>query len=69
MIKNGQSLLTEHELADRLSIAVTALRRQRRIGGENAIPHIKIGRAVRYSWPDVEQYLKSHTRLRTKEEG
>jgi predicted DNA-binding transcriptional regulator AlpA len=68
MISNEQTLLTEHELAARLNINVQTLRRQRRMGGPDAIRHIKIGKSVRYRWADVEEYLERHARLRTQRE-
>lgn len=50
-------LLTERELLGRLRVCRDTLRSQRRAG----LPHVKLGRAVRFFWPDVAEWLRSRT--------
>lgn len=54
----SRQVLTEHEVAERLSLSLATLRawRSRRQG-----PHfIRLGRAVRYLDTDIEQFIDSH---------
>jgi hypothetical protein len=58
-----EKLITETELIDRLNISrrhCITLRNMR------LIPHIRLKRAVRYYWPDVQKALE---RLTVKEIG
>ena len=58
-------LLTERQLADRLSLSVRTLQAHRQIGG--GIPFIKIGRSVRYDWAQVQTHLDRQQRTSTSQ--
>jgi excisionase family DNA binding protein len=49
-------LLTAEELAERLSVPARWPLEQARAG---AIPHVRLGRYVRFDWDDVERWLAS----------
>lgn len=53
-------LLTPHQLAARLQVAVTWVyeRSRKRKSGVPSLPVIKLGKLLRYNWPDVCQYLE-----------
>jgi len=56
-------LLTPVELAERLKVPVTWVRertRSRELNGGDTIPHLRLGRYVRYQWgsPELEAWLK-----------
>jgi excisionase family DNA binding protein len=48
-------LLDAKEVAERLSVPVSWVREQTRLG---AIPHIRLGRYVRFEWSEVEAWLE-----------
>jgi excisionase family DNA binding protein len=50
----SERLLDAAEVAARLSVPKTWVLESARAG---AIPHIRLGRYVRFSWPDVEVWL------------
>lgn len=47
--------LDDHELSRRLGFERNTLQKWRSLG--SGPPWVKIGRAVRYHWPDVERWL------------
>jgi hypothetical protein len=56
-------LLTPVEFAERLKVPVTWVRertRSRELGGEDVIPHLRLGRYIRYRWgsPELEAWLQ-----------
>lgn len=51
-------LLDATELAERLNVPAGWPLEQARAGN---IPHIKLGRYVRFSWPDIEEWLGTLT--------
>lgn len=51
-----EQLLTAEEVAARLAVPVSWVRSSTRTG---AIPHVQLGRYLRYRWPDVEAWLES----------
>jgi Helix-turn-helix domain len=57
--KPDDQLATPEEVAEALHVNTTTLAQQRyrRIG----LPYIRVGRAVRYRWADVEAYLQART--------
>jgi excisionase family DNA binding protein len=57
--------LTETNLSERLNIPVRTLQSQRLRG--DGIPYVKIGRSVRYSLADVEEYLQKNRSYSTRE--
>lgn len=59
------TLLTEKQLAERLSISSRTLQTDRQRGG--GIPYLKIGRSVRYDRDDVVAYLNSRKRTSTSD--
>lgn len=54
--KEPQELITKREVAQRLRIST------RKIELDRHFPAIRFGRTIRYSWPDVLEYLKSHSK-------
>jgi len=57
---NKQQLLTAQQAADYLSISIRTLANHRS-SGRTKLPFIKLGRAVRYSQVDLDNYLSLHT--------
>jgi hypothetical protein len=56
-------LLTPAELASRLRVPVSWIRegtRSRNLVGEDPIPHLRLGRYIRFRWgsPELEAWLK-----------
>ena len=47
-------LLNADEVAERLAVSVRWVRETTRSG---AIPHVQLGRSVRYDWADVVEWL------------
>jgi len=56
---NPAAWITEKELARHLHISIRHLVNLRKRG----LPHIQLGSAVRYSLPEVEEYVRSQRRL------
>lgn len=50
-------LITAKELAKRLNVQVSWIYRRTRLGQE-AIPHVKMGKYVRFDWEEVLDFLK-----------
>lgn len=55
-------LLTEAEAAERLRICTRTLRKARQ---EGALHYVLIGRAVRYTVPDLESFIESLRKVQT----
>lgn len=53
------SLLTASEVAERLSVPESWVRKQVQ---KNAIPYVKLGTYVRFVPDDVDRYVKEQTR-------
>ena len=54
---NGDRLLRKRELAAKLGIAVRTLDGWLKKG---RVPHLKLGKTVRFRWPDVLEKLNSY---------
>ena len=52
-------LLTAAEVADRLGVPASWVAQKAR---EDAIPHRRLGRYVRFHWPDVAAWLETQQR-------
>jgi excisionase family DNA binding protein len=52
-------LLTEQQAAERLTVAVKTLQAWRVRGGGPKF--VKLGRSVRYTEQDLEEYVRAHT--------
>ena len=50
-------LITATELAKRLNVPVSWIYRRTRLGQE-AIPHVKMGKYVRFDWEEVMRFLR-----------
>ena len=50
-------LITAKELASRLKVQVSWIYRRTRLGQE-AIPHVKMGKYVRFDWDEVMDFYK-----------
>lgn len=55
-------LLTEIQTAQVLGFSVSWLQKMRLAGSDNAPPHLKIGRAIRYDENELKQWVKSRNR-------
>ncbi len=55
-------LIDVNELARRLSIPRTWIYDRTRQGASDPIPHLKLGKYVRFDWesPELRQWVKSH---------
>lgn len=53
----NETLLTEGEAARFLRLGLTKVREERRAG---RLPHIQIGRVIRYQLSDLAAYVESH---------
>lgn len=56
----AQELITVQDLAKRLNVPVSWVY-QRTSRGQHSIPHIKMGKYVRFSWSQVVQFLEENT--------
>lgn len=54
----GESLLTVQDVADRLKVSESTVRR---LIDQGAIPIVRIGRQIRIRPEDVEKYIKQQT--------
>ena len=52
-------LITAKELAKRLNVPVSWIYRRTRLGQE-AIPHVKMGKYVRFDWEEVVRFYKKN---------
>ena len=50
-------LITAKELASRLKVQVSWVYRRTRLGQE-AIPHVRMGKYVRFDWEEVVEFYK-----------
>lgn len=57
MTMNSNELITATELAKRLNVPVSWIYRRTRLGQE-AIPHVRIGKYVRFDWGEIMRFLK-----------
>lgn len=57
-------ILTPDELAERLKVKRSWVFEMTRKRQRNPIPHYKVGKYLRFSWPDVCEWLES-----TRQEG
>jgi len=55
---NTGELITVQELAKRLKVPVSWVYQRTRLGQE-AIPHVKMGKYVRFNWDEVVAFLRS----------
>ena len=54
---SSNELITVAELAKRLNVPVSWIYRRTRLGQE-AIPHVKMGKYVRFDWDEVVRFYK-----------
>ena len=52
-------LITAKELAKRLNVPVSWIYRRTRLGQE-AIPHVRMGKYVRFDWEEVLEFYKDN---------
>ena len=55
---SSNELITVTELAKRLNVPVSWIYRRTRLGQE-AIPHVKMGKYVRFDWEEVMKFYKN----------
>ena len=54
---SSNELIKVTELAKRLNVPVSWIYRRTRLGQE-AIPHVKMGKYVRFDWEEVSEFYK-----------
>ena len=54
-----QIFLTPAELAARLAVKVGWVYRRTQQGAINPLPHVHVGKALRFRWEEVEEWLKT----------
>ena len=54
----GEGLLDVHEVATILKVPVSWVYERTRQRGIGRLPHLKVGKYVRFRWSDVETYLE-----------
>jgi excisionase family DNA binding protein len=62
MADNGafeNQLLTVSEIASALKVPVSWVYERTRRSGGDRIPHIKLGKYVRFRWPTVQKWLET----------
>jgi hypothetical protein len=59
MPKLDDQLATPEQVAESLNVTISTLAQQRYRG--IGLPYIRVGRAVRYRWADVQAYLDART--------
>lgn len=62
-----QTLLRNHEVAERLGVAVKTIDQWRSRGG--GPPFVRIGGVVRYRESDLERFVAERVRLSTSDDG
>jgi hypothetical protein len=60
-----EQLLTPKEAAQRLRVSLSWLAKARMRG--DGPPYVKLGRAIRYSWDGLVEWMKSRQRLSTSD--
>lgn len=60
-------LLTPQEVADLLSVPVSWVYKRTERGAANPIPHVKLGKYLRFEREAVERYVRSHSSPAGKE--
>lgn len=55
--KDKDTFLTVGELAGRLKVPTSWIYSRTRESGPNSIPRIKIGKYLRFNWPEVRDWL------------
>jgi len=57
---NTSELITVQELAKRLNVPVSWIYQRTRLG-QQAIPHVKVGKYVRFNWQEVVRFLENNS--------
>jgi hypothetical protein len=55
-------ILTPEQLADRLQVAVSWVYEKTREGGKHGgkpLPVLRVGRYLRFSWPDIVEWMRN----------
>ena len=55
------NLLTPDELAARLKVRKSWVFEKTRRRAQDPLPCIRVGRYLRFNWPDVESWLQKHS--------
>ena len=55
----SEALLTVHEVAELLRVPVSWVYERTRQRGMNRLPHLKVGKYVRFRLSEVEEYLET----------
>lgn len=59
---NSNELITVTELAKRLNVPVSWIYRRTRLG-QDAIPHVRVGKYVRFDWGVVVEFYRGNSIL------
>jgi excisionase family DNA binding protein len=54
-----EALLTVHEVAELLRVPVSWVYERTRRRGLDELPHLKVGKYLRFRRPDIERYLEA----------
>ena len=65
----AETLLKTDQLAKRLGISLITIRKWRVVGGGAGPDYIRCGRAVRYRWSDVLDWMERRRTTSTSEVG
>lgn len=57
----AEELITVEELAKRLNVPVSWIYQRTRLGPE-AIPHVKMGKYVRFDWAEVVEFFRDDSK-------
>ena len=62
-IFDHNDLLTPTELAERLKVPASWVYEKTRARSRDRLPAIKIGRYLRFHWPDIVSWLERHRQI------
>ena len=57
-----ENILTSAELAKRLKVSEAWLKEKTRSRNRNQIPTLRLGRYIRFHWPDVCRWLQANSK-------
>jgi excisionase family DNA binding protein len=55
-----EGILTPQELADRLKVPVSWIYEKTRSRSRDPLPVIRLGRYMRFDWPDIVEWIERH---------
>jgi excisionase family DNA binding protein len=58
----GEELLTVSEVAGALKVKISWVYERTRRSGRDRMPHLKLGKYLRFRWPEVQEWLEQLSR-------